>query len=143
MSAASAVWPASSNSPCLEEGFFNYSILRLVWKGSPHFPRAGVPQDQSAAASAGYGGVRFGACGRLHGPSGVGGVRGAGKGASAIVRACETEQGRCPRYTQGGPPSWPSRYSSRARWTTRLGGGIDADRDIFGGTGYLCAVMVV
>jgi len=29
-------------------------FLRLVWNGSPHFPRAGVPQNQSAAASEGY-----------------------------------------------------------------------------------------
>ena len=53
MSAAPAVWPASSNSPCLDEDFFNYSILRLVWNGSPHFPRAGAAQDQSPEGSRG------------------------------------------------------------------------------------------
>jgi hypothetical protein len=35
--------------------FFNYSVLRPVWNGSPHFPRAGVPQAQSPGASEGYG----------------------------------------------------------------------------------------
>ncbi len=60
MSAAPTVWPASSNSQCLDEEFFNYSILGLVWNGSPHFPRAGVPQDQSPQSSEGYGCGRFG-----------------------------------------------------------------------------------
>jgi hypothetical protein len=50
-----AVCPASSNRPCLDEGFFNYSILRLVWYATPHFLRAGVPQDQSLEASEGMG----------------------------------------------------------------------------------------
>jgi hypothetical protein len=53
--------------PCLDEDFFNYSILRLVWNGSPHFPRAGAPQDQSPGASERYGCGRFGARGRLRG----------------------------------------------------------------------------
>jgi hypothetical protein len=60
----------SSNSPCLDEDFFNYSILRLVWNGSPHFPRAGVPQDQSLGASEGHGCGRLGVLGRLRRPSG-------------------------------------------------------------------------
>jgi hypothetical protein len=34
-----AIWSASSNSPCLDEEFFNYSILRLVWNGASHFRR--------------------------------------------------------------------------------------------------------
>jgi len=54
--------------PCLDEDFFNYSILRLVWNGSPHFPRAGAPQDQSPGASKGEGCGRFSVCGRLRGP---------------------------------------------------------------------------
>jgi len=33
---------------------------RLVWNESPHFPRAGVPQDQSAEDAEGYGCGRFG-----------------------------------------------------------------------------------
>jgi hypothetical protein len=65
-----AVRPASSNSPCSDEEFFNYSILRLVWSRSPHFPRAGVLQDQSQGDSEGYGRGRFG----VHG-----GLRGAGR----------------------------------------------------------------
>ena len=35
--------------------FFNYSILGLVWNGSPRFPCAGVPQDQLAGGSRGMG----------------------------------------------------------------------------------------
>jgi hypothetical protein len=44
---------------------------RLVWNGSPHFPRAGVPQDQSAGDSEGYGCGRFGVRGRLRVPEWV------------------------------------------------------------------------
>jgi hypothetical protein len=33
--------------------FIDYSILELLWNGTPYFPRAGVPQDQSAEASRG------------------------------------------------------------------------------------------
>ena len=43
------------------------SILRLVWNGSLHFPRAGMPQDHSSGASEGYGCGRFGVRDRLRG----------------------------------------------------------------------------
>ena len=59
--AAPAVWPASSNSPCLDDDLFNYSILGVVWNGASQIRRASMPQDQSAGASERYG---WGAIGR-------------------------------------------------------------------------------
>jgi hypothetical protein len=50
--------------PVFGRGFlqFNYSILRLFWNGTPHFPRACVPQDQSPETSEGCGCGRFDMC---------------------------------------------------------------------------------
>jgi hypothetical protein len=55
MSAAPAARPAPASRPSsrLPNELIDYSILGLLWNGTPYFPRAGVPQDQSAEASRG------------------------------------------------------------------------------------------
>jgi hypothetical protein len=67
MSAAPAARPAPASRPSsrLPNELIDYSILGLLWNGTPYFPRAGVPQDQSADASKGYGCGRFSVRGRF------------------------------------------------------------------------------